>query len=121
MNGREYLPWRHFGRGGGWGEEGCLGGRVRLGTGGGLAGSCAGTAKLLMPGGGAGGGTPGGNAGGGYVGGPLVGVTVPGSGLGGCKRDSGSWGDRAGFMQLIRGTLGVVALDDSFFSVPAAT
>ncbi|XP_064214934.1 uncharacterized protein LOC135267113 [Tribolium castaneum] len=85
INGSEYLPCRHLGLGGGWGDDGCLGGSVLLGTGGGRAGNCAGTTKPFKPGGGAGGGTPGGRAGGGYDGGPPVGVTEPGSGLGGWR------------------------------------
>ena len=124
MKGREYLPWRHFGRGGGCGDDGCLGSRLRLGTGGGRAGSCAGTAKPRRPGGGAGGGTPGGSAGGGYVGGPPVGVTLPGSGLGGSRRASGSCGEAGARMQL-RGASdarGVAALEAAARrSEPAAT
>lgn len=72
MNGNEYRARGHFGRGGGCGDDdNCLIGTfVRLGMGGGFIGllaafNCAGTAKLRMVGGGAGGGTPGGKAGGG--------------------------------------------------------
>lgn len=39
MKGKERLPWRrHFGLGGGWGDEGCLCGGFLLGTGGGRTG-----------------------------------------------------------------------------------